>query len=62
MSFARVLSRDRHGRETSWQCSDCGKPFTLGWGSRCNRCIKEDERHRELIAALKGKDTEKRMR
>jgi predicted amidophosphoribosyltransferase len=54
MSHARVLERDRSGRETLWQCSDCGQPFNLGWGSRCNRCIREEERHRELIAALHG--------
>lgn len=52
MSFARVLERDRNGRAILWQCSDCGKPFDLGWGSQCNACIKADERHRELVAAL----------
>lgn len=55
MTFARVLERDRFGRELLWQCSDCGQPFNLGWGSRCNRCINEERRHREIVAELKGK-------
>ena len=52
MNFARVLERDRFGRELRWQCSDCGQSFTLGWGSLCNRCIKEEQRHRDLVTAL----------
>lgn len=56
MSFARVLERDRFGREVLWQCSDCGQPFNLGWDSRCNKCIREEERHQELINAIRGKE------
>lgn len=47
-----VLSRDRHGRPVLWRCSDCGEPFNLGWGTRCNKCITSDERHKEIIAAI----------
>jgi len=47
-----VLARDAHGREVLWQCSTCGKPFNLGWGSRCNRCIEDDRKHNELIAVM----------
>ena len=53
MSFARVLERNRQGREILWQCSDCGQPFNLGWGSRCNSCIREAQRHNELIKAIR---------
>ncbi|HWF62901.1 MAG TPA: hypothetical protein VN666_21695 [Nitrospira sp.] len=53
-NYPRVLERDRNGRETLWECSDCGKPFTKGWGSRCNACILAAERHAELIAAVKA--------
>jgi hypothetical protein len=53
MSYARVLERDKWGRELAWQCSECGKPFQLGWGSMCNACIKEERRHQELIAAIR---------
>lgn len=52
MNFARVLERDRLGREILWQCSECGKPFNLGWGARCNKCIRDEERHKEIMAAL----------
>jgi hypothetical protein len=48
----RVLRRDRSGRAILWQCSECGKPFDLGWGWLCNRCIAEAERHREIVDAL----------
>ena len=47
-----VLERDRFGREILWQCSDCGKPFNLGWGSRCNACIIAAERHEELLKIM----------
>ena len=53
MDIVRVLMRDRYGREVLWECSECGRPFTQGWGSHCNRCIKEDQRHKELIAAIR---------
>ena len=52
MSYVRVLVRDEFGRDRLWECSDCGKPFEKGWGSRCNACIIAAERHAELIAAL----------
>jgi hypothetical protein len=49
----RVLDRDPYGRETLWQCSDCGQPFNLGWGSRCNKCIRDEKRHQELLTAIR---------
>lgn len=52
MSYPRVLERDSNGREILWQCSDCGKPFDLGWGSQCNQCIRDEKRHRELLKAI----------
>lgn len=52
--FVRVLRRDSAGREVLWQCSDCGKPFELGWGSRCNKCILEERRHQEILKAVSG--------
>jgi hypothetical protein len=50
----RVLERDRNGREILWQCSECGKPFSSGWGTRCNSCIARQNRHAELIEAIKS--------
>ena len=47
-----VLERNRNGKAVLWKCSTCGEPFNLGWGDRCNKCIREDEKHREIIAAL----------
>ena len=58
MSFARVLERNERGLPVLWQCSDGGQPFKLGWGSRCNRCIKEEERFERLLVALKGEKCE----
>ena len=54
MMEPRVLRRSEDKRATLWQCSDCGQPFTLGWGSQCNRCITEERRHREIVAALRS--------
>jgi len=48
-----VLRRDENGREVLWKCSSCGQPFDLGWGSECNKCLTEERRHRELVAATK---------
>jgi hypothetical protein len=48
-----VLQRDKNGREVLWKCSSCGQPFDLGWGSECNKCLTEERRHRELVAATK---------
>lgn len=53
MHFARVLERDRFGRPILWRCSECGKPFDLGWGSMCNACIEVERRHQELVAAIR---------
>jgi hypothetical protein len=53
-----VLQRDSNGREILWQCSDCGKPFNLGWGSRCNACVLAARRHAELIEVLKVRSRE----
>jgi hypothetical protein len=50
--MVRVLERDRNGRETLWQCSECARPFTSGWGSKCNACIAVAERHAELLRAI----------
>jgi hypothetical protein len=52
----RVLSRDENGRPVLWQCSDCGQPFNLGWGARCNPCIRAEKRHQELIRVLSPKE------
>lgn len=54
----RVLLTDRHGRAVLWQCSDCGQPFDLGWGTRCNKCIREEERHGELLRAIASLNAE----
>ena len=51
-----VLARDGNGREILWQCTTCGLPFTLGWGSQCNRCIAEDKRHAEMVQAINQKE------
>ena len=48
-----VLQRDRYGREILWKCSTCGQPFDLGWGDQCNKCLTEERRHKELLAAIK---------
>lgn len=53
----RVLSRNDRGIAVLWQCSECGEPFNLGWGTVCNKCIRQERYHREMIAALrKGMD------
>jgi hypothetical protein len=53
MTSARVLDRNREGREILWQCSECGEPFNRGWGSCCNGCIAAERRHKELVKALR---------
>lgn len=52
--MAIVLERDAAGVPILWKCHVCGKPFSLGWGDYCNRCIAEQQRHRELIAAIES--------
>ena len=54
-SMAIVLARDPAGCPVLWQCYICGQPFTLGWGWCCNKCIREEERHRELIHSIQAK-------
>ena len=50
-----VLGRDDiTGREILWKCSDCGQPFNLGWGSRCNKCIHDEKRHQEILEAIRS--------
>jgi hypothetical protein len=49
-----VLERDGSGREILWQCSECGKPFNLGWGSKCNACIAQEKRHAQLIRTIRA--------
>ena len=53
MEFVRSI-RDDRVREIGWYCNGCGKPCSSLWCGLCKPCQRIEERHKELIAALKA--------
>lgn len=53
MRFVRAI-RDEHGFEAAWECNDCGEIVTFLWCGRCKRCIREAQRHAEIVEAIRS--------
>lgn len=43
-----------NGREiVGFRCFECGGIFKSMWGEKCNKCRREEERHQEILKAIK---------
>lgn len=43
---------DRNGKVIGFVCSRCNKVYQSMWGTVCNKCRDEDEKHNELIKEI----------
>lgn len=48
----RVI-RDSKGNIESFICTSCGNGVDKMWCNKCNQCRKEEERHQEILKAIK---------
>ena len=46
---------DGYGVVKGYRCHQCGGVFQMMWGVICNKCRREEERHQEMINAIKNK-------
>lgn len=45
--------RDGRGNVIGYKCFQCGDVVQSMWGTTCNKCRKENERHNELISEIR---------
>lgn len=53
MSFNNSV-QDARGRTVGFRCFECGDVFQSMWGEVCNGCRRKEERHQELLAAIRS--------
>jgi hypothetical protein len=56
--MVRAIRNDR-GFEVAWICEGCDREVTHLWCGKCRSCQAIEQRHRELIAAIKSQSKQK---
>lgn len=51
-----ITIRDAYGYIEGYQCRRCENVFRSMWGDLCDGCREDENRHREIIAAIRATD------